>query len=115
MENKPEIEADLRKNTRSFLESIRERRRSADPRVQSLMQEVNEFTPKAKSYLSYLTNIFLERDRWETIMGNPNSAIKIRRKLLKYGATPEQTDSILDYFASSHRASLRNQEPSDIP
>lgn len=105
MEDEPSrmpINPELADQRLRFVNTIRSRRTSSDPALQDLISEVNTFPLAARNYLSFLTNIFLEKDIYEKIMHKPNSSERILVRLLNTGLSMQQAKSTLDYFAEKH-------------
>lgn len=99
------INPELANQKQRFIDALRARKERQDPALQALMAEVNNFPPQAKDYLSFLTNLFLERDVYNKIMSKPSSEERIAAKLLNLGLTMEQAGGTLNYFKTKHTQS----------
>lgn len=73
---------------------------------------VTNFSPRAKTYLSFLTNSFLEADIFRKIMADPDKVNKIKGSLLRLGVGEKEADEVLGYFAQSVAANSSKSKTS---
>ena len=115
MENEPgkPTNPQLARQRQSFVDRLRERRVSPHPEVKTFMAEVNTYPPEARSYLSFLTNLFLEKDIYEKIMTKPNSSERILTRLLNSGLSLQQANATLNYFKNRHSVEAAPSDSTD--
>ena len=97
-DTKPFLNPELSEQKLRFVNSFRERRKLSDPKLQEIMTEINSFPPGAKSYISFLTNTFLEPDIYDKIFSNPEASERILVRLLNTGLSLSQAQATVDYF-----------------
>ncbi len=97
----PPFDNSLGKEKLDFISRLRKPGIQTDPGLQQLAERINGFPPKAKDYLRFLTNTFLEEDIWKKTMEDPGAVEEMRKKFQESGVEEGDINSIVTYFNNS--------------